>query len=53
MDPDALWKMIVGNLRALHADHHDRDERENAIDNLRYLIDWLKDGGFPPNVDTE
>jgi hypothetical protein len=50
MDPDALWQMILENLRILHEDPQDRDERENVISNLRDLIDWLRRGGFPPNI---
>ena len=50
MDPDALWQMILENLRILHSDPQNRDERENVISNLRDLIDWLQSGGFPPTV---
>jgi len=48
MDPDALWQMILENLRILHEDPQNRDERENVISNLRDLIHWLDAGGFPP-----
>ena len=50
MDPDALWQMILENLRILQEDPHNRDERENVISNLRDLIDWLQSGGFPPHL---
>ena len=50
MDPDALWQMILENLRILHSDPQNRDERENVIANLRDLIDWLQSGGFPPTI---
>ena len=51
MDPDALWQMILENLRILHKDPQNRDERENVISNLRDLIDWLRSGGFPPTIE--
>ena len=50
MDPDALWQMILDNLRILNCDSQNRDERENVISNLRDLIDWLQSGGFPPTI---
>ena len=50
MDPHALWQMILENLRILHKDPHNRDERENVIANLQDLIDWLRKGGFPPTM---
>ena len=50
MDPDALWQMILENLRILHDDPQNRDERANVISNLRALIDWLQSGGFPPTI---
>jgi len=50
MDPDALWQMILENLRILNEDPHNRDERENVISNLRDLINWLHSGGFPPTL---
>ena len=50
MDPDALWQMILDNLRILNSDPQDRDERENVISNLRDLIDWLHSGGCPPTI---
>jgi hypothetical protein len=50
MDPDALWQMILDNLRILHEDPHNRDERENVLSNLRDLITWLQSGGFPPTL---
>ena len=50
MDPDALWQMILENLRILNEDPQNRDERENVISNLRDLINWLHSGGFPPNI---
>src|SRR5215217_1487177 len=50
MDPDALWQMMLENLRILHEDPHNRDKRENVIANLRYLINWLHAGGFPPTL---
>jgi len=50
MDPDALWQMILENLRILHDDPQNRDERENVIANLRDLLDWLQSGGFPPTM---
>lgn len=53
MDPDALWQMILGNLRILHRDPQNRDERDNVISNLRDLIDWLQSGGFPPTITGE
>ena len=31
MDPDALWLMILENLRILNEDQHNRDERENVL----------------------
>ena len=53
MDPDALWQMILGNLRILNSDPQNRDERDNVISNLRDLIDWLQSGGFPPTITGE
>jgi hypothetical protein len=50
MDPDALWQMILDNLRILNCDPQNRDERDNVISNLRDLIDWLQSGGFPPTI---
>ena len=50
MDPDALWQMMLENLRILHSDPQNRDERENVIANLRDLLDWLQSGGFPPTI---
>jgi hypothetical protein len=51
MDPDALWQMILENLRILNDDPQNRDERENVISNLGDLIDWLKRGGYPPTLE--
>ena len=51
MDPDALWQMILENLRILNEDPQNRDERENVISNLRDLITWLQSGGFPPTIE--
>ena len=53
MDPDALWQMILENLRILNNDTPNRDERDNVIANLRDLIDWLQSGGFPPTITGE
>ena len=50
MDPDALWQMMLENLRILHDDPQNQDERDNVISNLRDLIDWLRSGGFPPTI---
>jgi hypothetical protein len=50
MDPDALWQMILENLRILNEDPQNRDERENVVSNLQDLIEWLRRGGFPPTI---
>ena len=50
MDPDALWQMMLENLRILHSDPQNRDERENVIDCLEVLARWLRMGGFPPTI---
>jgi hypothetical protein len=50
MDPDALWQMMLANLRILNNDLQNRDERANVISNLQDLIAWLQSGGFPPTI---
>jgi hypothetical protein len=51
MDPDALWQMILENLRILNEDPQNRDERDNVVSNLQDLIDWLRKGGYPPTIE--
>jgi len=48
MDPDACLALIHEHLDALR--NGDDDAREEAIEALRNLADWLKKGGFPPKT---
>ena len=44
MDPDACLLLIHEHLESLRAG--DEDAREEAVDALRNLADWLEKGGF-------
>lgn len=48
MDPDACLAIIHENLNALRSG--DEDAREEAIEALRNLADWLQKGGFAPRT---
>lgn len=48
MDPDACFTLIHERLDALR--NGDEDAREEAIEALRDLADWLDKGGFPPQT---
>ena len=48
MDPDACLVLIHEHLNALR--NGDEDAREEAIEALRALAEWLEKGGFPPRT---
>jgi len=50
MDPNATWQMLCDSLRALHRDPSDEERRANAIELLQALARWLRNGGFPPQL---
>ena len=48
MDPDACLQLIHEHLDSLRGG--DEDAREEAIEALRNLADWLQKGGFAPQT---
>lgn len=52
MDPNATWRMLGDCLRALHQNPEDADIRAHAVMLLEALTRWLRQGGFPPRVDS-
>ncbi len=50
MDPNATWKALTEALTALHANPYDHDARNTAVRALAVLGQWIKRGGFPPNI---
>lgn len=51
MDPNATWKMLCDALKEIDEDPDNTNERENAIQALYILAEWLYNGGFPPKID--
>ena len=53
MDPDMAWQLIRETLTDLH-DHPDNAAiRDNAINALMVLVDWLRRAAFRPHSDEE
>jgi hypothetical protein len=50
MDPDMAWQLIRETLRDLHGHPDNAAVRENAINALMMLANWLHRGGFPPKL---
>jgi len=50
MDPTALWKMLCESLHDLEQSQDNRDTRAHVIDMLDDLARWLRQGGFPPQL---
>ena len=50
MDPTALWKMLCESLHDLEQSQDNRDTRAHVIDLLEVLARWLRQGGFPPQL---
>jgi hypothetical protein len=50
MDPDAVWKMLCEAMELLSNNPHYDDARELTIECLENLAQWLRRGGFPPNL---
>jgi hypothetical protein len=48
MDPDACLALVHEHLDALR--DGDEDARDEAIEALRNLADWLQKGGFAPRT---
>lgn len=48
MDPKAA---LIALLECFAAEQFDEHERQDAIDNLAALKNWLEAGGFSPAVD--
>ena len=53
MDPNATWQMLCESLHALHHDPQDEALRANTIELLQALSRWLRQGGFPPNINQD
>jgi len=51
MDPDAVWKMRIETLQDLKKWPESKECRAHAIDCLEVLATWLRQGGFPPQLD--
>lgn len=52
MDPNATWKMLCAQLRALDKNPADQETRDSATACLMILYRWLRRGGFPPTIST-
>jgi hypothetical protein len=57
MDPTRCLQTLLSDLSILSYAHSNQEkenivDREDAIDGLRQLADWLERGGFPPRVGT-
>lgn len=54
MDPNKTWRLIQRALIDMWDPYPTTREcgRENAIEALENLADWLKKGGFPPSKET-
>ena len=50
MDPTATWGLLCEALQLLSADPSDEDARALTIECLENLAQWLKKGGFPPQL---
>jgi hypothetical protein len=50
MDPTALWKMLYEALQELERPQDNGDLRAHVIDLLEVLARWLRQGGFPPQL---
>ena len=51
MDPTALWKRLSEALQELDKSPDNRDLRAQSVDMLEVLAHWLRQGGFPPQID--
>jgi hypothetical protein len=57
MDPTRCLQTLLSDLSVLSYAHSNQEkenivDREDAIDGLRQLADWLENGGFPPRIET-
>ena len=50
MDPNRALMEILSGLQELHDGEAGEHERDEVVDVLRGLADWLEKGGFVPNV---
>ena len=50
MDPNALWKDLQDELKALVKDPKNPDLRFHCCSLLEALSTWIKRGGFPPKL---
>ncbi len=50
MDPTQALIDIIESLNGMGND--DETAREDAIESLDGLLTWIKQGGFPPDVET-
>jgi hypothetical protein len=50
MDPTATWGFLCEALQLLAADPQDDDARALVIECLENLTQWLRNGGFPPQL---
>ena len=51
MDPDTCWEETLGLLSTLQK-KEDEDSREDLVEHLRNLADWIAKGGFVPRRRT-
>jgi hypothetical protein len=52
MDPNALWKDLQDELRALEKFPDNRDLRLHVCSLLDALSTWLRMNGFPPKMEA-
>lgn len=51
MDPDKCWEEILELLAGLQKEE-DEDDRDELVEHLRNLADWIGKGGFVPRQAT-
>lgn len=51
MDPTACLIEIMIALEELDGDRNNADAREDAVSHLEALAQWLKNGGFAPDIE--
>lgn len=50
MDPNATWLELLATLQH-YAQHRCHANKVHVIDRLEALTEWLRKGGFPPQVE--
>jgi len=52
MDPDALWRDLVDEMKAYIKDPTNQDVKFHVCSLLEAMSTWIKRGGFPPKLEV-